>query len=333
MLQSIPADIAKDAMRLLQFLVHTERPLTLLEAVEVIATQIDEEPRGFDPKRRLFREADVLRHCPGLVSVTEAPSDRGKVREELHLAHFSVKEYLLKQEQFDLMSSSIVIARTCLSYLTDIEGSSSNIEQDFPMAKYAARYWTDYAILAETSEDVVRTTVGFLKTESTFQRWCQLHQADWDGESPGGPGLSQPSRLYYACLCGLSAAATCLLNEGADVNIEGGAHGHALQASIIGGNSEVVRLLLDKGANVNAQGGVLGNALQAASAQGDINVVQLLLDKGADVNAQGGLHVNALQAASGTSNKEIVQLLLDNGANVNAQGDIFNASPNCINQR
>ncbi|KAL2185060.1 hypothetical protein L209DRAFT_414872 [Thermothelomyces heterothallicus CBS 203.75] len=34
---------------------------------QVTATQTDEEPRGFDPKRRLFREADVLRYCPALV--------------------------------------------------------------------------------------------------------------------------------------------------------------------------------------------------------------------------------------------------------------------------
>ncbi|KAM0418425.1 hypothetical protein ACHAPD_004784 [Fusarium lateritium] len=37
--------------------------------------------------------------------------------EELHLAHFSVKEYLLKQDELDLTYSSIAITRTCVVYL------------------------------------------------------------------------------------------------------------------------------------------------------------------------------------------------------------------------
>ena len=327
MLQRIPADLAKDAMRLLQFLVYTERPLTLLEAVEVIATQTDGEPRGFNPNRRLFREADVLRYCPSLVSVIEASSDRGKTKKELHLTHFSVKEYLLKQEQFDLTSSSIVIARTCLSYLTGIiQFSFDKIEQDFPMAKYTAKYWMVYAALVETSEDVVRTTVGFLKTESTLQRWWQLLEADWNPGGSGKPELPPPSGLHCACLFGLSAVATCLLNECPDINRERGNDGYILQAAIIRCNSQVVRLLLDKGANIDAQGGDFGNALQVASVQGNNEVVQLLLDKGADVNAQGGTFGNALQAASRNGHRDIVQLLLRNGADVNTKGGYYSTA-------
>ena len=50
---------------------------------------------------------------------------------------------------------------------------------------------------------------------------------------------------------------------------------------------ELVRLLLDKGANVDIQGGKYGNALQAAASEGFVEVVRLLLDKGANVNIQG----------------------------------------------
>ena len=64
------------------------------------------------------------------------------------------------------------------------------------------------------------------------------------------------------------------------------------------GHDRLIQLLLDQGAEVNAQGGEYGNALQAASVGGHDQVVQLLLDKGADVNAHGGYYGNALQAAS-----------------------------------
>ncbi|SCO78499.1 uncharacterized protein FRV6_02712 [Fusarium oxysporum] len=121
------------------------------------------------------------------------------------------------------------------------------------MARYAAEYWTEYAVSAETSEEIVQITVSFLRDETIFQRWCRLYQADrwWDDE----PGPPRAPRLYYACLAGLAGAARDLTTEGADVNAEGGEYGNALQAASHEGNLEVMRLLLDNGADVNAEGG------------------------------------------------------------------------------
>ena len=117
-----------------------------------------------------------------------------------------------------------------------------------------------------------------------------------------------------------------LLDKGADINIQGGKYGSALQAVSWGGNVEAIRLLLDKGADINIQVGKYGSALQAASYRGNVEIVRLLLDKGADVYAQGGRFGTALQAAlaSGLTHdlkpKEptdifpIAELLLDCGA-------------------
>ncbi|GKU06983.1 unnamed protein product [Fusarium langsethiae] len=327
-LESLPSDLNETYRRM--FLVHTKRPLTLPEAVEVIATEINQEPRGFDVKRRLFKAADILRYCPSLVIIAEVTKYAGTV-EELHLAHFSVKEYLLEQAQFDLESASIVITRTCLTYLGDIKNNCSIIRSDFPMARYAAEYWTAYAVSAETSKEIVRITVDFLKDETTFQRWCRLYQAgrQWDDE----PGPPEAPRLYYACLAGLAGTARDLTTEGAGVNAPGGKYGNALQAASFNGNRDVVQLLLDKEADVNTQGGYYGNSLQAASSRGHRDVMQLLLNKGADVNAQGGEYGNALQAASFKGNLEVVQLLLDEGADINAQGGTFDNSLQAASSR
>lgn len=67
-----------------------------------------------------------------------------------------------------------------------------------------------------------------------------------------------------------------LLGKGADINAQGGEHGHALHAASCRSHEQRIRLLLDKGANINA--------LQAASYRSHDQVVKLLLDKGADVN-------------------------------------------------
>ncbi|CAL8575827.1 hypothetical protein XPA_001728 [Xanthoria parietina] len=90
------------------------------------------------------------------------------------------------------------------------------------------------------------------------------------------------------------------------------------------GHDQVVQMLLDNGADVNAQGGSYTNALQAASAGGHDQVVQMLLDNGADVNAQGGSYTNALQAASAGGHDQVVQMLLDQGTDVNVQGGSSN---------
>lgn len=101
MIESIPKEFQIDATCLLQCLVHSERPLKLAEAREIIATQIDSIPAGFDIKRRLFCETYVLASCPGLVTVDHA---RG---EQLHLAHLSVKEYLLSKCNYMIPTASI----------------------------------------------------------------------------------------------------------------------------------------------------------------------------------------------------------------------------------
>ncbi|KAK4922629.1 hypothetical protein LTR66_016587, partial [Elasticomyces elasticus] len=280
MITAIPTERKNDAIRLLQFLVHSKQPLKLAEAKEVIATPIENGSQGFKIKRRLFCETDILGYCPGLMTVFHA------TKTELHLAHFSVKEYLLGENDFTITTASNSITRTCLTYLTDINGSESEIRRHFPLARYAAKTWTGYATLAQASEEIVRATVTFLEEETTFQRWARLYQADQDLiKDPGPP---RGSRLYYASFDGLVAPVKVLIAKGADVNAQGSSYDNALQAASVKGYQGIVKLLLDNRADVNAQGGRYGNALQAASYGGYQEIVTLLLHKGADVNTQDG---------------------------------------------
>ncbi|KAK2603444.1 hypothetical protein QQS21_004395 [Conoideocrella luteorostrata] len=131
------------------------------------------------------------------------------------------------------------------------------------MARYAAEIWTSYAVLAQTSENLVPAIVRSLEAEATFQRWAHLYQADvyWNHY----PGPPRGSRLYYICFEGLMANTIDLIHNGADVNTQGGYYGSVLQAASYRGHQEIVQLLLDEGADVNAQGGYYGSALQAAS--------------------------------------------------------------------
>ena len=104
-----------------------------------------------------------------------------------------------------------------------------------------------------------------------------------------------------------------LLQQGVDVNAQGGIYGNALQVASYRGHEKVVSMLLERGAEVNALGGPYGNALQAASYGGYEKVVSMLLERGAEVNAQGR-YKNALQAASYGGHEKVVSMLIAKGA-------------------
>ncbi|KAG7423376.1 Ankyrin repeat and KH domain-containing protein 1 [Fusarium oxysporum f. sp. raphani] len=360
LLQRIPPERKHKAIRLLQFLVCSERPLTLKEAVDVVAVRIDSRPGYFDPEDRLPCPSEITRFCPSLVSIVHGPHSGQGAVEEVQLAHFSVKEYLLNYQVQGFLhaEASIAITQTCLAYLNSLgQDDVAMIKSQFPLAKYAAEIWMDHAGPAEVSKDVVAAAVSFLENDVLFRLWTRLYQPDkpWLVE----PETTQASCLYFASFAALTKTVRVLLlnnrnvdeqggyygnalevaslngdeeivrrllDEEADVNAQGGSYGSALRAASDGGHVGIVRLLLDEEADVNAQGGHYGNALQAASDGGHVGIVRMLLDEEADVNAQGGLYGNALQAASIAGDKEIVRLLLEKKADVNAQGGYYGSA-------
>jgi hypothetical protein len=97
----------------------------------------------------LFCKTDILDYCPSLATVIQG------TYKELHLAYFSIKEYLLKVNNFGILTASISITRTCLTYLTNIKESNREIKLDFPLARYAAITWTSHAVLAQAFKDIV----------------------------------------------------------------------------------------------------------------------------------------------------------------------------------
>ena len=100
-----------------------------------------------------------------------------------------------------------------------------------------------------------------------------------------------------------------------------------MQAASAGCHKGIIELLLENGVDVNAQGGYYGNPVQAASFQGHVVVVKSLLRSGANascshaVQVRNGYHVsqplvevcNTLHAASLRGHKAIVELLLNHG--------------------
>ncbi|KAL9097530.1 MAG: hypothetical protein Q9165_000426 [Trypethelium subeluteriae] len=296
----IPASQKDNMIRILQFLLYSERPLRLEEAVDAIIVD-PEDDEMFQPGNRMPRPEEIL--------------DKFGIPSE--------EDTSWKPTFQPLYYASLLGLRSAVKLLL-LAGEDVNAEGGhFGNALQAAslRGWVDIVqLLLDKGADINAQGghFGNALQAASLQGFVDITQLLLDkGDDVNAQGGKFGNALQAASLQGFVDITQLLLDKGDDVNAQGGKFGNALQAASFQGCVDITQLLLDKGADVNAQGGEFGNALHAASHEGHTEVVQLLLDKGAAINAQGSWCGNALQAASFRGHTEIVQLLLDNGANVN----------------
>lgn len=292
-LNSIEEDYRAEAFSVLQWLAFSARPMRLEEIAEATSMAGEDHP-VFTPEKRLSEPTDVLTICTSLVTLTER---KGSHREpdtviELRLAHFSVKEYLLSQRipanfGIEEIFANLYIAKTCLAYLLHFDFNLLPGEDvyrkdvvAYPLLRYAAEFWDGHvrAISDGSSDCLLHSMILDLLNPDKLcsSNWLRVYDPNgkfsFEVADPGSP-------LCFTSLLGLSNVTHALINDGADVNAQGGRYGSALQAAARSDNETVIKLLLDAGADVNAQGGYFGNALQAAAiGRSHITTIQLLLD-------------------------------------------------------
>jgi ankyrin repeat protein len=322
------------AHRLLQCLTVAIRPLRLEELAEILALDF-EEANGATPKlnknwRWEDRQQAVLSTCSSLITVI------GDSR-VIQFSHFSVKEFLtsdrLATSRGDISHLHIMaepahltLAQASLGTLLQLDGSSNNdqIEDRFPLARYASQHWVEHAQFGTVSsriEDGMRRL--FDLAQPYFAVWLQLHDIDsrWDRfgrTADRGSG----SPLYYASLCGFHELAAYIISENPEqVNARGGLNQSPLVAALHKRHFDVAKLLHQHGAAVDLPGNNNRTALCAASGDGLIDVVRWLLDHGADADSQTKNHWTSLMIAATNGHLEIVQMLLGQGVRINLVKD------------
>jgi hypothetical protein len=334
-LSAISEEYSEYAMRILQWLTFSARPLSVEELAEVVAIDVARTP-AFNRDEVLEDPLEVLNICSSLVTITtnKAEEPWRPVQRIIALAHYSVQEYLVserikegqaKQYSMQEVECHNAITKGSLMYLNQFQQPlSKGILEASALAIYAAEFWSSHLRkTGDESEQLSRLAMSFMSIKkSIYLIWTHLYNPDYPGTGPhlGISVIGITTPLYYVAMLGLSTITRLLLDEGAEVNAQGGRYGNALQAASAGGHEQVVKMLLDKGAEVNAQGRVYGNALHIASEGGHEQVVKILLDKGAEVNTQGGHYGNALRAALLGGHEQVAKILLDKGADVNTQG-------------
>ncbi|KAF8217589.1 ankyrin repeat-containing domain protein [Mycena galopus ATCC 62051] len=316
------------ACRLFNWLAFSFRPLHIEELSQVLAIKFtsnssatfEEDYIEPDPKQA------ILRVCLSLVHITPD--------ETLQFAHFSVKEFFMSEGiqsmpsvtlfRIEAQMAHTIIAASCLAYWLWL-GSMDNIlgvdikeiTKKYPLANYS-RYFDFHAQFNGVS-DMVEDMIDSLFKEDSHQWACWIFHR----EGFYGHGENTAPPLCWAAKFGFLGNTKRQLNWGANVNVQGGHYGTALQGASYRGHLNVAQLLLEYGADVNLQGGHYGTALRGASCEGRLDVAQLLLEHGADVNLQGRLYGTALQGASCEGHLNVAQLLLEHGADVNLQSEHY----------
>lgn len=332
-LAEIPPEHICYTRRILQFLTYSEQPLRLDEAVDAVAVDVDS--RRFDPQDRMPIQAEITRYCSSLVILVRIKPRFGRAFEQLQLAHFSVKSYLisdrLEKETARYLregTARSLIAEVCLVYLVEVEKLKSTIyctdtenhKINFPFSEYSADNWASHAVIGErNSPAVLSLAVQIFLSHWTVKYCLQLQSRPWET-----PFRDPASGLYYAALLGLPRCVAGLLERGVKINGSGGRYGQPLHVALAHRHGHIVRLLIENGADVDAQGGFYGNALQVAIAErASKDLIHLLVEKGARISAQGGFYGNALQAAAAAGQTPVVQMLIEKGADIHALGGFY----------
>jgi hypothetical protein len=334
-LQDIDEIHRESALKLLQFLTFSVEKVSLSQAVEVLATDPDAKNGSlFDPERR-YNPSDVLALCLGLVAMTipntetsypgHIVNDEGKSEPQITLAHFSVREYLVSESlrihsklsfyHCDEKLANTSIAKTCVAYLLQFEQRiGRDIHMSHRFRSYAAEHWIQHTRPNNDDDGILRQLILNLLHPEVYLKWLVL--------CPWNTDYNKWAPIYCMADFGLAIVCRDLLQNGADIYVQGGPYGNPLLIASSSGHDSTVRLLLENGADINAQG-PYGNALRAASIGGHDDIVQLLLEKGADIKAPEGVFGSPLQLASSGGHRAIVQLLLENGADVNEKDGMY----------
>src|SRR5712671_7606716 len=327
------------ARRLLQCLVVAIRPLRVGELAELIAFDFDdaeEIPKLNANWRWEDQEQALLSSCSSLITIVDAEDSR-----VVQFSHFSVKEFLTSPRlatssgdvscyHVDLGPAHTILAQACLSVLLQLDDRvEDNFEQSFPLAQYAAEYWTSHAQFKDVSTHLRKGMEDLFNLDKPhFSAWLRFHDIDTRPDTDSGFYMfsmrqSQAFPLYYAALCGFHDLATHLIVKYPQhVNARGGYYVIPLVAALAGMHFQTAELLHRNGADPNVRGDIDMTPLQSAAYHGNLRIVQELIKYNAYINAKDRDAETAIYDASRAHTLDcanIVRLLLEHGANVNVR--------------
>lgn len=346
-----------DARRALTWLACATRPLSVREVAEAAVVEPEKDP-PVEPESRLLDPVnDICEILGSLVTVEsyEIDSDNSILSfTQMKLAHFSVKDYLMPENESSNKSRMPAISesaaqefvlRGCLAYMMlcvqDMTFSRTQTKiyfgdpaLDLPafiVIQGLAAHISAYPLLAYATHRFA----DHMKAISLARRKCLDGGILLEFFSHFEQLTSQEigSMLALACKYGLETIVRQLLDQGANsagCGRRGTDFGLCLYETAVEGHEGVLSLLLDHVSDIDAistRSGPHGEtALHAAVRTGQKAIMKTLLTRGANPSPKNGILWTALHRAVSQKNQEMVELLLQFGAAVNAVDSSFNTA-------
>ena len=331
------------AYRLLQCLVVAVRPLLITELGEVLAVDFGtisgRDTSRLNPDWRLEdQEEAVLSTCSSLIAVLGEDEDQ-----VVQFSHFSVKEFLTSPRLADsspdvsrfhipLGPAHVILASACLGTLLRLDDDiyKYNVEDRFPLGRYAAEHWMKHAQFEDVSSRLREgMEILFDPDRRYFPAWIRVHDIDVEPTenanlwyfAPRDKSAARPSPLYYASLCGVHDLVEHLIDHSPDqVNAEGGWYVSPLAAALEMKDFKTAQLLYEHGAAVDVEGYHKRTPLYGASCSGHLEIAEWLLRHGASPFASDQTDGRTvLHEAARTGHLELVQMLLHHKPDLSVQ--------------
>ncbi len=340
-IEDLEAEEKERAIAILRWLLFAERPLTVRELSEALLIHdhdafnhfpVDDLPDAWDD---YYANDQIRRLCGSLVELRRSNPHEPIMAHTVHLVHFSVKEYLLRDGGISLSNSRgqrvnysnpslehCHLAQKCLLYLcyedfrkrcfteADVE---SKIDQ-YAFLRYVAQSWYHHASLV-TVQPMELLKLMYSLFEPVASRWLLwskvLERETGRSESPHSNSHRGPQ--YYAAKLGLTQVLDFLRYNGVDLNSK--LSGPTL-LQVAAENVEVsaVDYLLKHGADVHANEGEFRSAIVAAAASPHFNeaeaVISLLIKRGAHVESEDSNGMRPLHFAARNGAIGVIKILL-----------------------
>lgn len=325
----LPEDTAL-AKRVLGWIINAKRPLTINELCHALAVEPQSTALDLD---NIPDVDDLISVSAGLVSVDK----KSKI---VRLVHYTTQEYLERTQESWNPGFQLVIASTCLQYLSFDECRNSDnlrrlkecynpetfrrLKLD-PFLIYAAQYWVQHVRTFQT--ELLQASIVFLSDETLISNAMILRSFSRGYRGKVSTCLhGRRACIHFLAEFGLDISLAEYLStfegEAASfINAAGRFDKSALSTAAEFGHESVIRLFIEQGAEIY---GGQHPPIAAAAQSGHEGAVKLLLlhydmNHGAgrrSVNHKDDLQ-NALVKASYKGHGNIAELLLNAGAEAN----------------
>ncbi|KAF8250889.1 ankyrin [Wilcoxina mikolae CBS 423.85] len=278
------------AHRVLSWISHVTRPLSVKELQTALAIELDESE--FDEENMPDEEL-LTSLCAGLVVVEE----ESKL---VRLVHYTTEEFFQRCRTKRFPGAHKSIALHCITYLSyDVfaEGpcvdyaAMRHREEEFFLFFYAANNWGHH-VREAPEQFVIEQVLELLRQPSIAQsavQGLQVYQYEYRGLMGYCQDFFGSAELWVAAYFGLVKCCQRMLENGYNIETVTGFGETAFHGAAETGQTAVIQLLLDSNANIEVRDRHSRTPLLVAARQGYEDVVRLLWENGADINCRCGI--------------------------------------------